>query len=586
MRSRLRGRPVLHPALEQQRHLDQQLLAGLSKHRLPTWSQLKMLPKLITPAERRQSIVLLFLLLISVSFLLIRSWWSSSNIGPATGGSYVEALVGAPQYINPLLSVANDVDRDVSGLVFCGLMRLDANGQVVPDAAESVDVSADGLTYTVNLKPNVTWHDGAPVTIDDVVFTITSLQDDTFGSPLSSLWSDVEIVSQDDHSIKLHLAQPNPDFKETLTQGLLPVHAWGDIPAANLKLTSLNVKPIGCGPFAFSNFTRDSRGNFRTLTLHRYSAYHGQKPYLDEIVFKFYSDYETAVAALTNGNVEGLGSLPSSFVKDVSGKRNINIYRMNIPQYTAAFYNLRTNVLLRQKEVRQALDLAVDKQKIVDQAVNGQATIIDSPVLTVGDNNVRKTGDIEGAKQILIKAGWKLTDGKWQKDKQILAVKILASDSPEHKVIAGQLKNDWEALGVSISVEIIDRNDLRDRVRDGSYEVLIFSESLGITNNPFAFWHSSQAAVGGLNLSGWSNRDADALLEKIRSTADNNQRQGFLVSFQNLVRQEIPATFLYNPTFLYPVNSIVHGIRADKIGVPADRFSGVSGWYINTMRTL
>jgi peptide/nickel transport system substrate-binding protein len=424
--------------------------------------------------------------------------------------------------------------------------------------------------------------------MDDVAFTIGSLQDDTFATPVASVWSDVDMQVKDDHVVTFQLPRPFPDFKQALTVGLLPAHAWRDIPAANVKLTTLNTKPIGCGPFAFSKLTRDSRGVVRTLTLHRHEGYHGAKPYLDDVVFKFYPDYDTAVAALLNGNIQGLGSLPASAVKAASERRNLVLHQLTIPQYTAAFFNLRSSDVLKRPEVRQALALAADRQAILDQSLAGQGQIIDGPVLPVPSNIAAANGkpDLDAARKVLSDAGWKQVDGTWQKDKVTLSVKLLAADRPEHKAITDVLKQSWEALGIPTAVELVDRPSLRDRVRNGNFEAVIFSESLGATGNPFAFWHSSQAGVGGLNISAWSNRDADSLLEQIRAAADPAQRQDLLIKFQGLIHASQPALFLYSPTYTYPVSASVRGIQADRLGTPSDRFSGVASWYVKTKRSL
>ena len=586
LKNRLTGRVALHPALDRQRRFDQQTVQRVRGGRWPGWRQLKLLPQLMSPAERRAGAVMLVLIIVSLALVGVRAWWRTTKVVPIAGGNYTEGLVGSPQYINPLLGVTNDVDRDLSNLVFCSLVRLDSAGQLVPDVATSIDVSPDGQTYTVTIRPDATWHDGSPVTMDDIAFTIGSLQDDTFATPVASVWADVDMQVKDDHVVTFHLPRPFPDFKQALTVGLLPAHAWRDIPAANVKLTTLNTKPIGCGSFAFSKLTRDSRGTVRTLTLHQHENYHGQKPYLDDIIFKFYPDYDTAVAALLNGNIQGLSSLPASAVKAAGERRNLVLHQLTIPQYTAAFFNLRSSDLLKRPEVRQALALVADRDAIVNQALSGQGQVVDGPVLPVPSGTAPIVGkpNLDAAKKVLTDSGWKQVDGKWQKDKVTLTIKLLAADRPEHKAIADELKKDWEALGISTIVELVDRPSLRDRVRTGDFEVVVFSESLGATGNPFAFWHSSQAGSGGLNISGWSNRDADTLLEQIRSTADLVQRQDALNKFQNLIHASQPALFLNSPTYTYPVSDIVRGIRADRLGTPADRFSGVADWYVKTKR--
>lgn len=555
------------------------------RHALPRWRQLLALPGLMQPSERRAAAALALLLLASLGTLAVRAWWRSGETVPVSGGTYTEGLVGTPQYINPILGATNDVDRDLSSLVFCGLTKLDAAGQVVPDVAESVDVSADGLLYTVRLRGNATWHDGTPVTVDDVAFTVGSLQDETFPVASAAVWADVDLAVEDERTVTFRLPRPYPAFRYTLSAGLLPAHLWRDIPAANVKLATLNTRPVGCGPFAFSKLTRDSRGNVRTFTLRRHEGYHGQVPYLDEMVFKFYPDYETAVAALLNGNIQGLGSLPAPSVAEASSRRSLTLHRLTMPQYTAVFYNLRRNGALQRAEVRRALWLAADRGAILDSALSGQGQVVEGPVLPAPAGSQPRTGaDPEAARRALSDAGWKEQDGQWTKDGAAATVRLLAADRPEHRAAAEALAASWRGVGVSTTVELVDRLSLRERVRGGDFDAVIFSESLGSTGSPFSFWHSSQSGVGGLNISGFSSRDADVLLEQARATADPAEREAALAKFQEVMVQQQPALFLYSPTYVYPVSTSIKGIRADRLGTPSDRFSGVTGWYTKSKR--
>lgn len=575
---------MLHPALQKQRQIDQQSVAHARVCHWPSWAQLKLLPRLLSRAERRWIWLFLLIVISSGIWLGMRAWQRAAKIMPVPGGGYVEGLVGTPQYINPILGVSSDVDRDLSRLMFCSLTRLSADGQIVNDLAESIEVANDGLTYTITIKNNATWHDGTPVTVDDVMFTIASLQDEIWNSPLSSLWNNVEIQSSD-NTVVLRLPRAMSDFKSALTVGLLPAHLWQDIPAANIKLTPLNLQPVGCGPFAFSSLSRDWRGNLRSLSMHRYENYYGPKPYLDEISFKFYPDYDTAIAALKNGNVQGLVSLPALSVKEIIGRHGLTVHHLNIPQYTAIFLNFRNNGPFKQQEVRQALKLAINRRAVVNDVMNNQAQVIDGPVLP---SAVQANGgvDLNMAKELLGKGGWKEVDNTWQKDKQTLTLKLLAADRPEHKAIAERVRDNWRSLGVAVDIELVPRQDLRERIKENNFDLVIFSESLGLTGDPFAFWHSSQIGSGGLNVSGWSSRDSDVLLEQAQSATDFNKRQELLNKFQEIMKQEVPAIFLYSPTLNYPVTSLVKGIRADRLGTPADRFSGVTDWYIKTKRKL
>ena len=173
----------------------------------------------------------------------------STVLTPERGGVFREGVAGNPQYINPLLCHAHDIDRDLCSLLFRGLTRLDQQGQVVPDLAESWS-APDGLAYTFRLRENQFWHDGKPVTIDDVLFTIEMMQnpDSPILTDLAELWRSVAVERVDDRTVRFLLDQPYAPFLDFTTVGLLPKHIWQDVPPAELRDSPFNLHPVGNGP--------------------------------------------------------------------------------------------------------------------------------------------------------------------------------------------------------------------------------------------------------------------------------------------------------------------------------------------------
>src|SRR3989338_5670643 len=184
-------------SFRQQNDLDKKLVYSLNPKKIPSLKQLKHLPKVLSFKEKRLTIILIFLIVASLIF--IAGWFYSQNFlpTPTVGGEYVEGLIGAPQYINPLLSQTNDVDSDISRLIFSGLLKYDKDLQVISDLAENWTISDDQKTYTFTIKDNLKWHDGRPLTADDVVFTFQSLKDPDFKSPLLISFRGVEIEKVD-----------------------------------------------------------------------------------------------------------------------------------------------------------------------------------------------------------------------------------------------------------------------------------------------------------------------------------------------------------------------------------------------------
>src|SRR5450830_223916 len=224
---------------------------------------------------------------------------------PDSGGSYSEAVVGNPSYLNPILLQFNQVERDVSSLIFSGLTRLDENGTIVPDLAERWDVSAEGKSYLFQLRKDVRWHDHTPFTADDVVFTIKEMQSADFqGSPdVADLWRNIQVEQVGDYSVRFTLKDPYAPFLEFASVGILPHHLFADTVGKAMTGSQYNLRPIGTGPYKLSKISAEG------ITLEPHPDYYGPVPHLAQLRFRFYPDYATALAALEKGDVDAFSNL-------------------------------------------------------------------------------------------------------------------------------------------------------------------------------------------------------------------------------------------------------------------------------------
>src|SRR6478672_11144804 len=169
-----------------------------------------------------------------------------------TGGTFVEAEVGAPRFVNPLLA-RSDTDLDLTHLVFSGLMRVDEHGRIVPDLASALPDSTDATVYTFTLRPDLLWSDGRPLTSDDVIFTIGLLQDPNFpGDPaLAAPWHNVQVSAPTAQQVVITLPAPDASFPQYSSLGILPRHLWQEIAAPDLAKSNLNTQPVGSGPWRY-----------------------------------------------------------------------------------------------------------------------------------------------------------------------------------------------------------------------------------------------------------------------------------------------------------------------------------------------
>lgn len=543
----------------------------------------------------------LSILLVLLAFFGFASLWNiyiaKTNLLPAYGKKYTEALVGEPQLINPILISINDVDRDIAELVYSGLMQYDTDGNMVIDLASSYEISENGKEYTFHLRNDVFWHDGKKFTADDVMFTISTLINSAYSSPLRSSWQGINIEKIDDFTVKFSLNNVYAPFLEKTTLGIIPKHIWELIDPKTITISAANLNPIGTGPFKIEKFIKDRQGHITSFHLAANDNYYKKRPYLDNIVFYFYDDEEQAVNAYQNGDVLGIAYV-SPKNKELANGKNTNMHILSIPKYFAVFFNQNQSIVLSDKNVRKALALAVDKDTIHKNVFVGETKIIDSPILPnlLGYNEdvIKYAYNPEEAKEILKNSGWTDKDGDGVLEKTInkgkeptnLEIIIATSDFTDLAKTAEITKEKWSQIGVKVNVEHYSIEDLRQNIiKTRKYDALIFGEVLTQNPDPFAFWHSSQKKDPGLNLSLYSNKKVDQLLEEARQTLNDEKRVEKLKEFQKILTDDIPAIFLYSPNYLYPVNAKVKGMDVKNIAIPSKRFVNIENWYINTQRT-
>jgi len=462
--------------------------------------------------------------------------------------------------------------------------------QLINNLAESYTVSDDGKIYTITLRKNLTWSDGEPLTVADIIFTIQAIQDPIIKSSLASSLQNVKTNVIDDYTFTLELSEPFAPFLTTLTFGILPQHIWQNIQPTNFLLAELNIKPIGNGPYQFKSLTKDKQGGIRSYTLEPNPNYFGQKPYLKKISFKFYPDYETAIQALQDGNIDSLGSLPRGSVKSKINNRLYNLYQLSLPQYTAIFLNPQLNEVLKNKIVRQALIIAIDRDNLVNNTLSGQAKKIDGAIppgaLGYTDNIKKYSFDSGWAAELLEQNGWPRQDDGWRhKGEAKLAITLTIPDREEYIEVANAIRDNWNNIGVETSLEVIPTfRWQKDIITTRNYQAVLASEILLLDPDPYPFWHSSQNQAPGLSLSIFANDNLDKILEQARQTIDPNFRAVKYNDFQSILAEEIYAIFLYSPSYTYVINKDIQGFNLFEISTPAERLTDINSWYRLTDR--
>lgn len=364
-------------------HDDLALLRKVKGQNLPRLTQLGHIKKILSSKEKRIIFLCTLVMLVGFGLFGFDLFIKNTVKVPKVGGRYTEAVMGSPQLINPIFATINDVDMDLVSLVFSGLMRYDKEQKLDYDLAESHEISEDKKVYTFHLRKDAVWHDGSPFTAKDVLFTFQTIQDPAVGSPLYVTFKDVKVEIVDDFTIKFSLNEPFKTFLSTLTVGVIPESIWFDILPERMRLHKQNLQPVGTGPFMFKKLVKDESGYIRSYELERFDKYYGSVPFIKEFVFKFFSEYEGSdgsLQALRGQRVDGLNFIPHDMRSKVE-RKYIDLHILQLPQYTALFFNQQGNPVLKENKMRTALAQAIDKSKILREVLKSEGQMIGGPIL-------------------------------------------------------------------------------------------------------------------------------------------------------------------------------------------------------------
>ncbi|MDP2910494.1 MAG: ABC transporter substrate-binding protein [bacterium] len=372
----------------------------------PTGYQWRQFFKILSKKEKIAFLAFFILFLGSLTFLFLNFYFKNTKPAAARGGTFIEGLVGQPRFINPVYA-NSDVDRDLVQLIFSGLMKYDENMNIVPDLAERYEIEGEGEIYKFYLKENLFWQDNKPITADDVIFTIQTIQNPDFKSPLQANWVGIEVEKINDLTIKFTLRKSYGAFLENSTIGIMPKHIWNNITAENFPFESYHLNPIGSGPYKIKDLKKNNSNQISSLTLIQNPLYFGKKPYISKIKFFFFNNDEDLIKSAQKKEIKALSSASDGKINN-----NWENYSFSLPRYFSVFFNQEKSKVLAEKNIRIALNYAVNKKEISEQA-------IDSPVLPeiYGFSSPSEVYqyDPEKAKDILEEAGFKDNNGTREK---------------------------------------------------------------------------------------------------------------------------------------------------------------------------
>lgn len=550
------------------------------------------------PSEKLAAIIALLVFVISFTTLYTSAQHKFGTEVPVHGGSIHEGLIGYARFINPILAFT-DTDKDLTSLVYSGLLKATPEGKLVPDIAESVKVSEDGLIYDVKIKNNIVFHDNTPLTTDDIEFTILRAVDPLTKSVKAANWSGVSVEKINPYEIRFTLKKPYAPFEENLTLGILPKHIWNNVSPDAFDVSVFNKQPIGSGPYKIKSSKQNAEGVQTSYELEAFNKYALGAPYIDSIDLTFFTNEEEAAKAFTNGQIGLLGGISPSLADIIIKNDDVDETVKNpLPRIFGVFFNQTAEPIFIHKEVRKALNESVDRDNMISEILKGYGTKANSPIpeslshiAYISSTSTSKTNNdfITQGKSTLENAGWTFStstniyEKKTKEKTEILSFTITTSNSPELKHAAELLQKQWTKLGAEVKIEVFESSDLTQKViRPRKYGSLLFGQVIGRDLDLYPFWHSSQRVDPGLNIALYANIQADKALETARSTSDSTARIAARSEFEREIANDIPAIFLFSPEFVYLSNEHINDMDIKSITEPSERFMNIHKWYKKT----
>ena len=439
-----------------------------------------------------------------------------------------KGLVGQPRFLNPLYAELNPVDKEISKLLFRGLVSYNEQGEIVGDLAESWEISEDGKVYTLKLKPNLTWHDGEKFRADDVVFTYQLTKESDYQGPEKESFAGVNIEKIDEQTVKFTLKEPFAPFLERITLGILPKHKLFEIPAKELPKNEFNLSPIGTGDWKFNSFELNKTSRkFNNLTIQ-------QSNNLTILSFRFYDNEQDLLTAYKLGEINTFTTINLKLIKELESWQNTEISSQTLNNtHFALFLNLKGKEILQSFGFRKALAFAIDKSKLDGKAIEG---VIPISSWAYSPDTAKYAFDQEKSKSLL---------NEFEQEHKTVDLKFC--ESPFCEELAEEVADFWKRVGVQVVSKKLTSAELTEVINNRDFEILLLQQDLSSDPDQYALWHSSQIEPPGLNITGINNRRIDKFLTDGRKSQNQDERKSAYSEVQKEIANELPAIFLIQP---------------------------------------
>ena len=511
-----------------------------------------------------------------------------------------EGVVGTINTLDPLFARSRP-ELDVDALLFSGLTRLGPNGSVLPDLASSWSASRDGRTWTFQLRGGAAWHDGAPVTADDVVFTVLTTQRPDYHGPLAGAWEGVTVQELDRFDVRFTLSAPVANFPLAARSPILPAHLLADQAVTEMGTSPFGLSPVGSGPFRLVSLDTSGAVLERVDAALATPAPLPTNPLdwtvsstVQQVDIRLFPDEDALAAAFRSGALDAAGGLDPSLTASLGALPGVTVVRYPRTVATAVMLNLRFgHTLFQNVHVRRALLLAIDRDALVRNQLGGLGVRADTLVPPASwAFSAASAGhvpfDTSGAAKELEAAGWKRSGSGWLRpgSKARVTIELLTVDAatnPIDAAIASQVEAAWARIGLPVRFVTVSADQLvNERLVPGQYDAAIVDLNVGLDADMYPLLASAQAPVGGSNLSGFQSLKLDPLLEAARTYASQATRAQRLAAVEADLAQELPILPLVYADYAYVVRDTVQGPASILISDPGERFWDVLTWRLAT----
>lgn len=494
------------------------------------------------------------------------------------GGTLTVGMLSAnePASLNPLL-LSYTAATDVHDKLFLRLHRFDKDMNIVPELARSWKFSEDFRELTYQLRRDVKWSDGRPVTAEDVVYTYRLMVDPkTRYARVGQLQFVESVESLDPTTVRFRFNRVYSD--ELFDTGIyvLPKHVLEA--QSGLRSGEFDAAPVTDGPFNLEQWIRGS-----SLSLVPNSSFYKGRPALDRIEFKFYGDGASLLAAVQGGQVDVTSDLSPADAGSLQDDASLKIIDYPGWTYTYIGWNLK-NPMFSGAEMRRAFAMAINSAEMVQQVLHSKGRQAAGPLLPTSwaydDQQKPLPYDPGKLKAALAQLGWRERnrDGYLykQNQRQPLEITMLLSQGlPVQEAAAALVQRQLKEQGVKVNLAVVDAVTFIQRVKEGRYDAMMFSWKNDYKVDPTAVWHSAPDK-GRFNLLGYANPEVDQLINQGLATLSRRKAKELWVKFQRIISEEQPTTYLFVPDVVTVAYKGFRGPGSDERGPLAS----VDEWWI------